>query len=157
MPAIIPVSNTTTTIELVVLDGTSYTLRTYYNDGASMWFLDILLGDANIAAGLALTPNDNILQYSAPLRMSIGELRILDLNGEGNTKPENLGVDAILLYFTPGEFETLYPTYNQLAFRPLPYDINAMFTNILELWSLKTGAWNDNGQWVDTAVWMDSP
>lgn len=130
MPTIIPLSNTTTTLQSVILNGVTYGFRTYFNDGASMWFLDISQNNAPIAAGLALVPTINILEYSPPLQATIGELRIVDLTGSGNATSTSLGVDAVLFYYTPGEFVALFPDFDTVLVRPLGYDLNDFFTTL---------------------------
>ncbi|MBL4769532.1 MAG: hypothetical protein JKY94_17800 [Rhodobacteraceae bacterium] len=81
------------------------TFRTYYNYLAPGWFLDILDEDeVAILTGLALVPNINILRAHPNAAAAIGELRVADLGGDGNTSPESLGNTAYLAHYLPGEF-----------------------------------------------------
>ena len=46
-----------------------------------------------------------------------------------------------------------YPSVNNITGQIIN-DINNVF-NIIPLWILLTGYWNDNGLWVDSAFWID--
>ena len=128
MPQVIPTFNTGTVAYNVSLNGTTFFIRTYFNEFASMWFLDLL--DSNndpVALGLALVPDINILRYSPSLTNTIGELRI-STTETGNDTTTSLGTDALLYYFLPGEFETLFPDFNAEQFRTQQFDFSALFT-----------------------------
>ena len=110
---VVPTFNGGTYEYNIALNGITYFIRTYYNEYASMWFLDLL--DSNndpIAYGLALVPDINILSYREEFSTTIGELRIADTNGDGNELTASLGDTSLLYYFRPGEFEETYPAYN---------------------------------------------
>jgi hypothetical protein len=46
-----------------------------------------------------------------------------------------------------------YPSVNNITGKIIN-DINNIF-DIIPLWILLTGYWNDNGLWVDAAFWID--
>lgn len=128
MPSVIPTFNTGTTSYNVALNGTTYFFKTYWNEYAAMWFLDILDSDGNnVAMGLALVPDINIFRYDTQLTNTIGELRVADLTGEGNAKDDSLGNTALLYYFLPGEFQQLYPNYNVENVRPQQFDLDELY------------------------------
>lgn len=128
MPQVIPTFSTSTVSYNVSLNGATFFIRTYFNEFARMWFLDLLDSDSNpVALGLALVPDINILRYSQQLTDTIGELRISTV-ATGNDTPTSLGDDALLYYFTPGEFETLFPNFNTELFRTQQFDFTALFT-----------------------------
>ena len=131
MPLVIPTFNDTTTTYNVTLNGQIFFFRTYWNEFAAMWFLDIKdINDVDIAMGLALVPNINILEYSPQLSADIGELRISDVSGDGNATDTSLGTTAILYYFLPGEFETLFPNYNKEEVRTQQFVFEDLFTPV---------------------------
>lgn len=128
MPQIVPTFNDGTVTYTVKLDTINYFIRLYFNEFASMWFLDLLDNNSSpIALGLALVPNVNILRYSRELTQTIGQLRISTTN-TGNDTTTSLGDDAILFYFLPGEFETLFPNYNNPDVRAQQFIFDDLFT-----------------------------
>ncbi len=128
MSQVIPTFSTGTVKYNVSLNGATFFIRTYFNEFSKMWFLDLLDSDNNpVALGLALVPDINILRYSQQLTDTIGELRI-STAVTGNDTTMSLGDDALLYYFTPGEFETLFPNFNTELFRTQQFDFSALFT-----------------------------
>ena len=128
MSQVIPTFNIGTVSYNVNLNGATFFIRTYFNEFAKMWFLD--LRDSNndpVALGLALVPDINILGYSQELTDTIGELRISTVS-TGNDTTTSLGTDALLYYFTPGEFEKLFPNFNKELFRPQQFNFDELFT-----------------------------
>jgi len=129
MPFVIPTFNGGTTKYNVNLNGQVFFFRTYWNEFALMWFLDITdVNDENVAMGLALVPDVNILGYSPQLSQDIGELRISDPGGDGNATETSLGDTATLYYFLPGEFETLFPDFNKEEVRTQQFVFDDLFT-----------------------------
>lgn len=127
MSQIVPTFNIGTVNYVVTLNNVSYFLRTYWNEYALMWFMDISDINQNpIAIGLALVPDVNILGFSRFLTTTIGQLRISST--DGNTNTTSLGVNSILYYFVPGEFETLYPDYLDQSYRDLQFDFDSLFS-----------------------------
>lgn len=129
MSFVIPTFNTGTVEYNVILNGSVYYLRTYWNQYAKMWFLD--LKDNNndpIQMGIALVPNINLLRRNRNQTETIGELRVVDTNGDGNATTESLGNTSLLYYFLPGEFEATYPDYNKQDFREQQFDFDSLFT-----------------------------
>ena len=111
------------------MNGASYNVRTYFNEYAAMWFLDLLtIDDVPIAMGIALVPNINLFSFDDTLTNEIGQLRVADTNGDGNSTTESLGTTSILYYFFPGEFESLYPDYDSQDYRPQQFDFYSLFT-----------------------------
>ena len=129
MGFLIPTSNKGTTNFNVVLNNTPFNMRTYWQPIASMWYLDFLQSDTTpIAMGLALVPNINILRYSREITNTIGELRVVDLSGDGNAKEDSLGNTANLFYFSPGQFEEEFPNFGVQQFRELQFDFDDLYT-----------------------------
>ena len=127
MPQTIPTFNDGTVSYTVTLNTTNFFIRLYFNEFASMWFLDLLDNDSNpIALGLALVPNVNILRYSRALTQTIGQMRISTVN-TGNDTTTSLGDDATLFYFLPGEFEALFPNYNNPDVRVQQFVFDDLF------------------------------
>lgn len=126
---LIPTINTSNTAFSVVLNNVGYNMRTYWQEEATMWFLDLSLNDDTpVAMGLALVPNINILRFSRTLTRTIGELRIVGINGDQNNRTDSLGDTSKLIYFLPGEFEALYPDYESQDFRTQQFDFDELFT-----------------------------
>ncbi len=106
-----------------------YDYVTYWNPTVSMWYLDLYDANDNaIALGLALVPDINLLNYDESLIDSIGQLRVVDLSGAGNSDNASLGNTAILSYWAPGEFEAAYPTYDTPTLRSVNVNIDELFT-----------------------------
>lgn len=106
-----------------------YDYVTYWNPAVSMWYLDLYdANDAPIALGLALVPNINLLNYDQSLVATVGQLRVVDLSGSGNADSTSLGNTAILSYWSPGEFESSYPTYDTPTLRAVNVNIDELFT-----------------------------
>ena len=131
MAQIIPTFNTGTVEYNAALNGTTFFFRTYWNEFSSMWFMDIRDINRNpVALGLALVPNINILRYRRELTNTIGQLRI-SVTNTGNDIDTSLGDDAKLFYFLPGEFETLFPNYNNPDVRNQQFDFDDIFMAII--------------------------
>lgn len=102
--------------------------RSRYNSTVAGWCLDLY--DANGAAivtGLGLVAPHNIIRHLPRLVNTIGDLRVIDLDGNGNTDPDRLGVGVGLVHYAPGEFNALYPKVTGEG-RPLGYNIDDLFT-----------------------------
>lgn len=128
MASLLPTFNISPTSYNVSINGLVYFIRTYWNEYASMWFLD--LQDSNsepIAMGLALVPNINLLRFSETLTNTFGELRVVDLTGEGNALNTSLGQSALLYFFNPGEFEATFPDYNVQLYRTQQFVFSDLF------------------------------
>lgn len=123
---IIPLSDAGKVSTSVTLNSRNLVLTTLYNVRARMWYVDVVLDGVTYFLGKAMVPEINLLRNNQELD-TFGELRILDLNGDQNTTIDSLGNTAILLFFLPGEFSTLYPNFNKITPKPLGYDINEFF------------------------------
>ncbi len=128
MASIVPTTSDGSSIYRVRLLSETYLFNTYYNNTLSMWYLNLSDSEANpLALGAALVPNIDILRNFPPLTNTFGELRVLDLTGEGNATPTSLGDSAQLIFYEVGEFEATYPDYNSIDTKPLPYDFDEYF------------------------------
>ncbi len=126
---LIPTINTSNSTFSVVLNNVGYNMRTYWQEEATMWFLDLSLNDDTpVAMGLALVPNINILRFSRTLTRTIGELRVVGIDGDQNNRTDSLGNTSQLIYFLPGEFDTLFPDYESQDFRTQQFDFDELFT-----------------------------
>lgn len=129
MGFLIPTSNKGTTNFNVVLNNTPFNMRTYWQPIANMWYLDFLQSDNTpIAMGLALVPSINILRFSRGITNTIGELRVVDISGEGNAEENSLGNTALLFYFTPGQFDEEFPNFGVQLFRELQFNFDDLYT-----------------------------
>jgi len=106
----------------VTLNGTTFFLRTYFNQYANRWFLDFKdVEDIPIAMGLAIVHGVDLFASRPALGVEIGEIRPFDLSGGDCQDREALGDTVILVYFLPGEFETLFVDIDDVLFRDLGY------------------------------------
>lgn len=129
MPQIITLDGTNGGNYTVNLNGSTYTLRTYWNQYANRWFMDFnsLNGDP-IASGLAIVSQKNLFSSSKQLSLTIGEIWPFDAKGGDCETRDQLGVSVFLIYFTPGEFEELFPNYNDQLYRQVNYVFDELFT-----------------------------
>jgi hypothetical protein len=122
MPLTIPVSNVGRNSFSTFLAGETYIFETYWNNQVSMWYLNLFTAtNEPLLEGIALVPNINLLRQF-PSFDDFGEFRVLDLTGEGNATIDSLGNTALLLYYEPGEFESMYPDYDDPVPQPLTYN-----------------------------------
>ena len=128
MPFEIPTSNAGYTSFSTSVDQFVFSFNTYYNSVAQMWYCDIVIDGNTILQGAALTPDTNLFSANRGNTEQFGELRIIDLNGDENTTPESLGVNAQLIYYAPGEFQELFPNYNAPRPIPIPEYFSSLFT-----------------------------
>ena len=129
MPLIIPTTDNGSSAFTVRLLDSTYSFKIYWNNTLSMWYLDLFSNVGTpLAQGAALVPEINILRNFPPLTTAFGQLRVVDLTGEGNATPTSMGNTAQLVYFRPGEFEALYPFYDSVTVKPVNYDFDALFT-----------------------------
>jgi hypothetical protein len=122
---IVPVTADPDSRRQIRLGTNTLTLRTYYVPAAAMWFLDIANSDGvTLAAGLALVPNINVLEWSPELTRTLGQFRVFPLDSDD----ENTAQDAIapLWWFAPGEWEAL--AGNEVVDASLPFDVMAMYS-----------------------------
>ena len=122
MADIIRLNASNTGIYNINLNGTLFFLRTYWNQYANRWFMDFQDVNNNpIAMGLAIVHGVNLFESRPKLSVEIGEIRPFDLSGGDCQDREALGDTTVLVYFLPGEFETLFPDYNDRPYRDLGY------------------------------------
>ncbi len=115
----------------ISLNGVTYLWRVYWNDYVNRWNIDIKdIDDNPIAMGLTIVANRNLLQYSPFLTSTIGQLRAFDLLNQDCAIREQLGVNTVLVYYIPGEFEADFPNYGQVDTRPFSYDFDSFFTPV---------------------------
>ena len=113
----------------VNLNGATYFLRTYWNQYANRWFMDFKdVNDNQIASGLAIVSQQNLFGSRKQLSLTIGEIWPFDAKGGDCQDRDQLGVSVFLVYFLPGEFETLFPNYNDQPYRRLNYIFDDLFT-----------------------------
>lgn len=104
------------------------TFRSRYNSTVPGWYLDLFDADGlPIVFGLGLVAPHNIIRHLPRLVNSIGDLRVIDIDGKGNTDPDRLGVGAGLVRYLPGEFDSLHPPLTGEG-RPLGYNIDDLFS-----------------------------
>lgn len=107
-----------------------YIFRTRYNPEAAGWYLDLFSAEgAPLAYGLKLVAPHNLVRHLPQLSAGIGDLRVLDVDGTGNTDPDRLGVGVGLVHYAPGEFAARYPDFDNPAPAPLGLDLDALFTS----------------------------
>ncbi len=129
MPQVIPTNSDGFSSFSVNAGIFAFMLETYWNSNPSMWFANIGLSDGTILVkGAALVPNVNLFDFSPRFTRKYGQFRIEDLTGAGNANDESLGNSAQLMYYTPGEFEALFPLFNAPRNKPLLYDFDDLFT-----------------------------
>lgn len=105
------------------------TFRTRFNPAVPLWYLDLFNSDGTaIIYGLALVPPHNLLRHQPVLTRTIGDLRVVDLDEGGNTDSDRLGTGVGLVHYAPGEFESLYPNFDNPPLPPLSYDLDELFT-----------------------------
>lgn len=122
MADIVRLNPSNTGIYNINLDGTTFFLRTYWNQYANRWFMDFKdVNDNPIAMGLAIVHGVNLFESRPKLSVEIGEIRPFDLSGKDCQDREALGDTTVLVYFLPGEFEVLFPNLNDMPFRDLGY------------------------------------
>jgi len=105
------------------------TFRTRFNSTIPVWTLDLF--DVNgepITYGLGLLPSHNLLRHLPVLERTIGDLRVIDIDGNGNKDPDRLGSGVGLMHYKPGEFQQLYPDFDTPSLAPLNYNIDDLFT-----------------------------
>lgn len=107
------------------------TFRARYNPGVPGWYLDLFDSEGTaLVYGLGLVAPHNIIRHLPRLVRTIGDLRVIDIDGEGNTNPDRLGVGAGLIHYAPGEFEELYPEFDNPPLAPLGFDIDTLFSTV---------------------------
>lgn len=111
----------------VVLGDNLLTLRTYFNEVTSQWFLDVTDGATTVyALGLALVPWLNVFEADPTLTRTLGQFRVAVLDGGENDTAASLGTSALLYWFAPGEFEALEAAQAP-ALTPLPFNVADMY------------------------------
>jgi hypothetical protein len=105
------------------------TFRTRYVPSVPLWYLDLFSANGDpLIYGLALVPPHNLLRHQPVLVRTIGDLRVIDLDGNGNVDGDRLGTGVGLVHYAPGEFEALYPNFDTPPLPPLSYDLDELFT-----------------------------
>ncbi len=103
--------------------------RSRFNATVPGWYLDLYDTDGTVlVTGLGLVAPHNIIRHLPRLVNRIGDLRVIDIDGEGNIDPDRLGVGVGLIHYPPGEFESLYPDFDAPVLRPLGFNIDDLFT-----------------------------
>jgi hypothetical protein len=103
--------------------------RTRFNSTVPGWYLDLFDTDGSeIVFGLGLVAPHNIIRHLPRLVNRIGDLRVIDLDGLGNVDPDRLGVGVGLVHYPPGEFEELYPDFDNPPLRPLGLNMDDLFS-----------------------------
>lgn len=112
----------------ISLNAAPYLWRVYWNKYVNRWNIDIKDLDNNpVAMGLSVVANRNMLRYSPSLTSQMGQIWAFDFLGQDCQVREELGVNTVLVYYAPGEFETDFPNYGDLDVRPFPYDFDSLF------------------------------
>lgn len=131
MPQVIPLnSEGSRKVSVALGDGIGViTFRTRFNPGVPGWYLDLFDAAGNaIVYGLGLVAPHNIIRHLPQLVQTIGDLRVVDLDGKGNTDPDRLGVGVGLVHYVPGEFNALYPDFDKPNVLPLGFNFDDLFT-----------------------------
>lgn len=126
MALLIPVNSEPDRQLQVQLGGALLTVRTYFNETALQWFMDLF--DENglpIALGLALVPLINVLESETELTRTIGQFRVQTVNDTENRESDSLGNMATLWWFAPGEYEAL--GIEDTTVNPLPFNVRSMY------------------------------
>lgn len=130
MPQVIPLnSDGSRRVSVDLGDGIGViTFRSRFNSTVPGWYLDLYESDgSSIVFGLGLVAPHNIIRHLPRLVDRIGDLRVIDIDGNGNTDPERLGVGVGLVHYVPGEYDSLNPAPTG-AGRPLGYNIDDLFS-----------------------------
>lgn len=113
----------------VQLNGVTFLLRAYWNRYVNRWSLDLKdIDDNPIAMGLTIVSNINLLQYRRQFAIDIGQLWAFDFLDKDGSIREELGINTILVFYAPGEFETTFPIQGDIDTRPFTYDFDTFFT-----------------------------
>lgn len=133
MPQVIPLNSDGSRRVSVDLGGDTgvISFRTRYNATVPGWYLDLYDSEGvPLVFGLGMVAPHNLVRHLPRLAASIGDLRVLDLDGGGNTDPDRLGVGVGLVRYAPGEFDALYPDYDKPPLRPLALDMSQLFSEV---------------------------
>lgn len=127
MALIIPVNSEPDRELQIQLGDNLLTVRTYFNETALQWFMDLY--DENgepLALGLAMVPIINLLESETELTRNIGQFRVQTTNDTENRAPDSLGNLATLWWYAPGEFESL--GIEDIEVNPLPFNVRSMYS-----------------------------
>jgi hypothetical protein len=103
------------------------TLRTQWNAAAQAWYLDISGADGTeIALGLKLVSEVNLLGSSLELTRKLGQFRVFTSVGVDAASETNLGTGARLWWFAPGEWEAAAAQVPGVTV--LPFDVSTMYS-----------------------------
>ena len=101
--------------------------RARFNSTVPGWYLDLFdSAGVLITYGLGLVASHNIIRHLPRVKNLIGDLRVVDVDGNGNTDPDRLGVGVGLMHYPPGEYARLFPEPQRFG-RPLGYDLDDLF------------------------------
>lgn len=90
------------------LGNISVTLTPRFNYAAGCWSLDILdATGANLANGLMMVPNTDLLLGLTDLKLQIGSLVVVENNVDDYKNPESIGYNMQLLWYPYGTEITL--------------------------------------------------
>jgi len=124
---IIPLNSSPDRRIQILLGFNLLSLRTYWNASAGKWYLDISGSDGvSLARGLALVPNINVLELSPELTRKLGQFRLLPNGSTARATETNLGTDARLWWFSPGEWEAAEEQAPGVT--ALPFDVSTMYS-----------------------------
>lgn len=101
----VPVDNTPCKSFSFVTPEGAFRFRTYWNNLASTWFLDVIdQDDTTIISGIALVTGCNNLLQGTGLDLFEGKaLFVIDYSGNGNRTYEGFGTDAKVYMTMTGE------------------------------------------------------
>lgn len=128
MASIINVNGSSNGTYNVNLNGSTYFLRTYWNQFANRWFLDFMDVSSNpLAMGCAIVNRKNLFNNNRELSLDVGEIWSFDITGGDCETREALGTTTLLIYFAPGEIESYFPNYNDQPYRAFNYKFDFFF------------------------------
>lgn len=129
MPGLITLDASNTGLYNIVLNGATFFIRTYWNQYVNRWCMDFSdIQQTPISMGMTIVSRKNLFDSKPELSLTIGEIWPIDLRGGDCQERDQLGITVQLIYFTPGEFEQLFPNFNEQLFRPLNYIFDDLFT-----------------------------
>jgi len=132
----------------ILLGANLLTLRTYWNETAGAWYMDI--SDANsvsVTRGLLLVDGINVLGAEPELVRTLGQFRMILLDNVPAVTFDNFGTSARLWWFAPGEWEAAEMVDTVLTL--LPFDVATMYTIDPKLGPKRLrfdGSWTFNGE-----------
>lgn len=106
-------------------------VRTYWNDVAQRWYMDLFDADgASLARGLCCVPGVNLLEAETELTRVYGQFRVSVSDGGENATVAEWGSTSLLWWFAPGEYEAIDASRPYDTSSTLPFDVRQMYSPV---------------------------